>query len=58
MSFDREKYSRSEPVKPTLVYEDVMYGQRVTVKRYPSNIPVIEMPYADDMFRTEDESPK
>ena len=40
-----------EEIQPILVYEDVMYGQKVIVKRYPSNIPIIDiMPYVDDVL--------
>ncbi len=43
-----KKFSRSVEIEPILVYEAIMYGQKVTIKRYPSNVPVVELPYIDD----------
>lgn len=45
MKDKKEDFSRKEKIKPIYIYEDVMYGQKVIVKRYPSNIPVMELPY-------------
>ena len=49
MTADKKKrFGREEALEPDYTYETVMHGQKVTVKRYPSNIPTVDMFYADD----------
>lgn len=58
MAEKKKRFCREETLEPEYTYEAVMYGQKVIVKRYPSNVPTVDMFYADDSVIFSKDSPK